>query len=78
MAIEQRCDWPSFVTRLAFVPKADGGLRPIALPAAVVRIHGGLRRGIAKDWGMAHDRPYWWASPSKSCDRAVWQQQARA
>eukprot|EP00959_Pyramimonas_sp_CCMP1952_P124184 2596797-Pyramimonas_sp.AAC.1 len=44
----------------------------------MVRIHGRLRRGIAKQWEMAHDRPYWWASPGNNCDGAVWQQRARA
>eukprot|EP00959_Pyramimonas_sp_CCMP1952_P404097 8467493-Pyramimonas_sp.AAC.1 len=41
-------------------------------------MHGRLRRGIAKAWEASHDRDYWWASSGKSCDRAVWQQQARA
>ena len=30
MAVEQAADWLSFVTNLAFIPKTDGGLRPIA------------------------------------------------
>eukprot|EP00959_Pyramimonas_sp_CCMP1952_P065702 1371708-Pyramimonas_sp.AAC.1 len=63
---------------MAFIPKTDGGLRPIALLGALVRIHGRLRRPVAKQWERERDRPYWWASAGKSCDRAVWQQQARA
>ena len=49
-AIEQAADWPGFATNLASIPNTDGGLRPIALLAAVVRAHGRLRRPIMAVW----------------------------
>eukprot|EP00959_Pyramimonas_sp_CCMP1952_P167161 3493662-Pyramimonas_sp.AAC.1 len=31
-----------------------------------------------QQWEKDSDRPHWWACPGRSCDRAVWQQQARS
>jgi hypothetical protein len=72
--VEQQYCWPDFINKLAFVPKREGGVRPIALLAALVRVHGRLRRPIATVWEATHNRGYWWAPAGKSCDRAVWQQ----
>eukprot|EP00959_Pyramimonas_sp_CCMP1952_P138815 2905559-Pyramimonas_sp.AAC.1 len=69
--VEQQCCWPDFTNKLTFIPKREGGVRPIALLAALVRVHGRLRRPM---WEATHTRGYWWASAGKSCDRAVWQQ----
>eukprot|EP00959_Pyramimonas_sp_CCMP1952_P398409 8348017-Pyramimonas_sp.AAC.1 len=68
--VERQCRWPDFINKLAFIPKREGGVRPIALLAALVRVHGRLRRPMAAAWEAARDRGYWRASAGKSCDRA--------
>ena len=47
-SIASDCAWPDFVTKMAFVPKTDGGLRPMAPPGAPARVHGRPRRPLAK------------------------------
>ena len=76
MLIEQSCQWPDMCTKLVFLAKRTGGLRPIALINLIARVQARLRRPIACQWEHDHDREYWWASKGKSCQRAVWQQSA--
>eukprot|EP00959_Pyramimonas_sp_CCMP1952_P037307 780464-Pyramimonas_sp.AAC.1 len=79
MAIEAKADWPSsFITKMALIPKADGGLRPSVLFAAVIRAHGRLRRPLMQKWENDNDRPYWWACSGRACGKALWQQQTRS
>eukprot|EP00959_Pyramimonas_sp_CCMP1952_P293230 6132901-Pyramimonas_sp.AAC.1 len=69
MAIELQADGPSFTTKVAFIPKADGGLRPIALLAAVVRVHGRLRRPTMQQWEKGPGRPYLYAQGAHVTER---------
>eukprot|EP00959_Pyramimonas_sp_CCMP1952_P414024 8674308-Pyramimonas_sp.AAC.1 len=74
MAIEAAAEWPSLITKIAFLAKRLGGVRPIALLHVVARVQARLRMSIAKEWEAKNSRHYFWAAPGKSCGRAVCQQ----
>ena len=50
MLIEEKCEWPAFCNRIVFTAKAAGGVRPIGLLFAIVRVQCKLRRIEAKMW----------------------------
>ncbi len=72
VAVEREACWPELVTKVGFLQKRLGGVRPIALIMVLARVQARLRRGIAKEWEDRNARPYWWASAGRSCERAVW------
>ena len=78
MMVEQQCQWPAVSTKIVFLAKRTGGVRPIALIYLVARVQARLRRPLAVEWERRNDRPFWWAVRGRSCERAVWQQSARS
>eukprot|EP00959_Pyramimonas_sp_CCMP1952_P048647 1016013-Pyramimonas_sp.AAC.1 len=62
--------WPSFPRQMEAFDQS-----PLA---AVIRVHGRLRRPIMQQWEKASDRPHWWACSGRSRDRAAWQQLTRS
>ena len=74
MMCERQADWPLMSTKIIFLQKRLGGLRPIALIALVARVQARLRRSVLVSWEKANDRAFFWASKGKACNRAVWQQ----
>ena len=58
MRAEAAGEWPDFIIRLVFIPKREGGVRPIALLAAIVRVQGRLRRPIAAEREQRNHRYY--------------------
>eukprot|EP00959_Pyramimonas_sp_CCMP1952_P406077 8510488-Pyramimonas_sp.AAC.1 len=47
MAVEASAQWPRFCTKIAFLQKRLGGVRPIALIHVLARIQARLRRPLA-------------------------------
>ena len=50
MLTEANCEWSHLCKRIAFVATATGGVRPIGLLLAIVRVQRTLRRIEAKVW----------------------------
>ena len=42
------------VTNIVFIPKAEGGVRPIGLLCLVAKIWSELRQPLGRDWEKAH------------------------
>ena len=72
--------WPDAVgvVIMALIPKTDGGRRPIGLFPTLVRIWMRVRLPVAQEWQRAHERPYFYAGPTKGASVAAWKQAARA
>ena len=73
-------EWPESIgcTIIVLIPKADGGRRPIGLLPSIVRWWMRVRLEVARRWQTLHDRPYFFAGPSRSATKAAWLQAARA
>eukprot|EP00973_Karenia_brevis_P095411 12427198-Karenia_brevis.AAC.1 len=56
-----------------FIPKREGGRRPIGLMTALIRLWGRARCPLVQKWETEHAREYFWASAGKPCERCVWQ-----
>ena len=76
MAVEREAAWPLMTTKIGFIQKRLGGVRPIAIIMVLARVQARLRRGIARKWEEANARPYWWGAAGRSCEQAVWHQAA--
>eukprot|EP00959_Pyramimonas_sp_CCMP1952_P077857 1627523-Pyramimonas_sp.AAC.1 len=74
MAVEQAAEWPQLHNKIVFLANRLGGVRPVAIVHVLARIPTRLRRPAAVDWERRNDRPTFWASRGKGCERAVWQQ----
>jgi hypothetical protein len=74
MAVEQMAEWPQLHTKIVFLAKRLGGVRPVAIIHVVARVQARLRKPLADAWERRNDRPYFWASRGKGCERAVRQQ----
>eukprot|EP00959_Pyramimonas_sp_CCMP1952_P079627 1664945-Pyramimonas_sp.AAC.1 len=74
MSIEASAQWPKFSTKIAFLQKRPGGVRPVALVHVSARMQARSRRPLALSWEKANQRSYFWACAGKSCERTVWQQ----
>ena len=59
-----------FLTKVIFLDKPDGGVRPICLTCAFLRIWSRLRQPVAKQWEAEHSAEFFWGSGTKSCERA--------
>ncbi len=57
---------------VVFLPKRDGGYRPIGLMISLFRVWSRLRRPLSELWEREHDEDFYWGAPGKSCDHAGW------
>ena len=76
MLIESKCEWPNLCNRTIFIAKAAGGVRPIGLLFAIVRIQCKLRRIEAKMWEARNTEGIFWATQARDVERCVWEQAA--
>ncbi|CAK0858476.1 unnamed protein product [Prorocentrum cordatum] len=60
------------VSLMVFIPKADGGVRPIALLPLVLRLWSRLRQPCCARWEADHDFPFFWGRDGRDCERAGW------
>ena len=68
--------WPTtWRTRILFILKAPGGLRPIAAQHWLIRIYA---RIFKHEWEIKMARPYLWAAKNMSVEKCVWVQSAYA
>eukprot|EP00959_Pyramimonas_sp_CCMP1952_P276946 5789397-Pyramimonas_sp.AAC.1 len=74
--IEREASWSKLVTKVCFIQKRTGGVRPIALSMAISRVQARLRRDVARPWEARNSRAFWWATQGRSCERAIWHQTA--
>jgi hypothetical protein len=61
-----------------FIPKPDGGLRPILLYASPYRIWTRARLPVVAAWEARPevDQPFWWGGRGKACARCAWEMAA--
>ena len=59
---------------VVFIPKQAGGVRPIGLFTASLRLWGRIRRVVAAQWEREHCRTYFWGGQGKSAEQCVWDQ----
>ncbi len=73
--IERVGTWPGQVMMVLvhLIPKEAGGRRPIGLLASVVRWWEKIRGPEVQRWRVQHARPFNWAAPGRSAEKAVWQ-----
>ncbi len=66
--------WPGQVMTVLvhLIPKEGGGRRPIGLLASLVRWWERLRAPAVQRWRLEHARPFNWAAPGRSAEKAVW------
>ena len=48
------------VTHIVFIPKPEGGVRPIGLLCLVAKIWSKLRQPMCRDWEKAHRMDFFW------------------
>ena len=60
------------LTLMIFLGKPDGGLRPIGLIEAVLKVWSKNRRRLSKQWEAEHDLPAFGGMSGKPADRAGW------
>jgi hypothetical protein len=73
-ASERLALWPTHgqAARIVLLPKATGGVRPIALMPFFVRVQARLRQQLARSWEAQHARTYHWGAAGRSAEQAVW------
>ena len=76
MLIEEQAEWPELCNRIVFIAKTTGGVRPIGLLFAIVRVQCRLRRFEAKLWEAAISDGFFWATHARGVERCVWEQAA--
>ena len=69
---------PLELLTLVFIPKPDGGKRPIGLLTGVMRLWGKTRRPFGKQWEEQNARPYFWAGHGRPASDSAHQQALRA
>eukprot|EP00959_Pyramimonas_sp_CCMP1952_P455828 9472180-Pyramimonas_sp.AAC.1 len=58
---------------MVFLPKPDGGQRPIGLMPLLARIWSRVRQGYTAKWERSLEQPpFWGTSASRGCDKAAW------
>ena len=74
--ISRHLQWPSQVKLLNYflTMKKDGGFRPLALMASLVRVVERIHAEVAEAWEKQYARTYDWAMSGRSAQDAVWQQ----
>ena len=76
MLIEEKAEWPDLCSRIVFIAKASGGVRPIGLLSAVVRVQCRLRRIEAQLWEASNSEGFFWATHARGVERCGWEQAA--
>ncbi len=73
--VERAGRWPGQVMTVLMhlIPKEGGGRRPIGLLASLVRWWEKLRAPMIQRWRAEHARPFNWAAPGRSAEKAVWE-----
>ena len=74
--IEEKCDWPNQCNQILFIAKAAGGVRPIGLLFAIMRVQCKLRRIEAKMWEATNTEGFFWGTQARGVERCVWEQAA--
>ena len=59
------------------IPKPQGGRRPIAIIATLIRVWVKCRKEEVREWKETCLRGYDWMGPGKGAEKAVWTQSAR-
>eukprot|EP00959_Pyramimonas_sp_CCMP1952_P389141 8153528-Pyramimonas_sp.AAC.1 len=57
---------------IVFIPKLDGGIRPIALVPLLLRVWSRVRQPICAQWESAHNFHFFWGREGKGCEKAGW------
>ena len=72
-AVEEQLAWPEQASTLfmCLIPKAGGGVRPIGLYPALVRIWERVRAPLMRAWYLQAARAYDWACVGGSADKAT-------
>ena len=78
MLIEEEVEWRTLCNRIVFIAKAAGGVRPIKLVFAIVRVQCKLRRIEDKMWEARNTEGRFWATQAGGVERCVWEQAARS
>ena len=66
---------PSMLEALiVFIPKPDGGQRPIGLIVGLVHLWTKVRRPLAAQWELDHDRSYFAAGSGRTSEGTVWKE----
>ena len=80
VAIEMSGEWPLTigVVLICFIPKSDGGLRPIGLLPSLIRFRMRIHLTALRAWQAAHERPYFYVGPSRGAVAASGKQAAWA
>ena len=60
--------------RAVFIPKADGGLRPILLYTTVYRVWAKARLDYVRRWEAMHPYPFFWGGKGRAVERCAWTQ----
>ena len=71
MLIEEKSEWPTLRNRIVFIAKAAGGVRPIGLLFATVRVQRKLRRVEAKMCEARNTEGLFWATQARGVERCV-------
>eukprot|EP00973_Karenia_brevis_P085485 11862009-Karenia_brevis.AAC.1 len=69
---------PLQMLMLVFIPKPDGGRRPIGLLTGLMRLWGKVRREYARAWEEENARPYFWAGRGRPAADSAHQQALKA
>ena len=73
MDIEEAGRWPDRAAEVlaVFIPKADGGLRPILLYTTVYRIWAKARLDYVRRWEATHPYPFFWGGRGRAVERCA-------
>ena len=74
-AIEKLGVWPDLLDHLhvAFLPKPQGGVRPIVLFCGLYRLWARARLPVVRTWELEHcSRDYWWGGVGRSAEHCMW------
>ena len=60
------------LTLMCFIQKATGGVRPIALTVAFLRVWSRLRSKVARELEASCEDPFFWGGEGRSCESAAY------
>eukprot|EP00959_Pyramimonas_sp_CCMP1952_P267103 5584359-Pyramimonas_sp.AAC.1 len=70
--IADSVEWPPLATKVVFIVKRLGGVRPLGLLHCLCRIQARLRRPLVALWQMRNYRSFWWGTKGKGADMCVY------
>ena len=63
----------ALLSHVIFLPKPDGGIRPIGLMCLFSKLYSKMRQPVCRAWEHKHREPFFWgSSAATACDRAGW------